>query len=107
MSHFMALGPVANCTAARYRLNKSRMVPVLPQVLSQSLVGAIIFSTGKNATSGGGTGVDEAANLNGDPIFVSHVPAPSGAANGEFDDQFTWITVGELYGKLIAAGVLP
>ena len=48
-----------------------------------------------------------AANLNGDPIFVSHVPAPSGAANGEFDDQFTWITVGELYGKLIAAGVLP
>ncbi len=30
-----------------------------------------------------------------------------GAANGEFDDQFTWITMGELYGKLIAAGVLP
>jgi len=77
------------------------------QIMSQSLVSAIIFSTGKNATSGGGTGVDEAANLNGDPIFVFHVPAPNGAANGEFDDQFTWITVGELYGKLIAAGVLP
>jgi hypothetical protein len=30
-----------------------------------------------------------------------------GAANGEFDDQFTWITVGELYGRLIAAGKLP
>lgn len=77
------------------------------QVMSQSLVAAIIFSTGKNATTTGGTGVDEAANLNGDPIFVFHPPAPSGAANGEFDDQFTWITVGELYGKLIAAGVLP
>jgi hypothetical protein len=38
---------------------------------------------------------------------VFHPPAPGGAANGEFDDQFTWITVGELYGKLIAAGVLP
>ncbi len=81
------------------------------QIMSQNLVAAIIFSTGKNTTTTGGTGADEAANLNGggnaDPIFVFHTPAPSGAANGEFDDQFTWITVGELYGKLIAAGVLP
>jgi type II secretory pathway pseudopilin PulG len=77
------------------------------QIMSQNLVVAIIFSTGKNATTTGGTGADEAANLNGDQIFVFHPPAPGGAANGEFDDQFTWITVGELYGKLIAAGVLP
>jgi len=77
------------------------------QIMSQNLVAAVIFSTGKNATTTGGTGVDEFANLNGDQIFVFHPPAPSGAANGEFDDQFTWITVGELYGKLIAAGVLP
>ena len=81
------------------------------QIMSQSLVAAIIFSTGKNTTTTGGTGADEAANLNGggnaDPIFVSHTPAPTGATGGEFDDQFTWITVGELYGKLIAAGVLP
>jgi type II secretory pathway pseudopilin PulG len=77
------------------------------QVMSQNLVVTIVFSTGKNAATSGGTGVDEAANLNGDQIFVFHVPAPNGAANGEFDDQFTWITVGELYGKLIAAGVLP
>ncbi|HXL76996.1 MAG TPA: hypothetical protein VN967_14180 [Burkholderiales bacterium] len=75
--------------------------------MSQNLVVTIVFSTGKNAATSGGTGVDEAANLNGDQIFVFHVPAPNGAANGEFDDQFTWITVGELYGKLIAAGVLP
>jgi type II secretory pathway pseudopilin PulG len=81
--------------------------PSANQIMSQSLVVAIIFSTGKNAATTGGTGVDEAANLNGDQIFVFHVPAPSGAANGEFDDQFTWLTVGELYGKLIAAGVLP
>jgi type II secretory pathway pseudopilin PulG len=80
------------------------------QIMSQSLVVAIVFSTGKNGASGG-TGTDEAANLNGggnsDPVFVFHTPAPSTAANGEFDDQFTWIPVGELYGKLISAGVLP
>lgn len=75
-------------------------------VTNQNVVVAIVFSTGKNGATGG-TGLDEAANLNGDPVFVSHVPAPSTAANGEFDDQFTWITVGELYGRLIAAGVLP
>jgi prepilin-type N-terminal cleavage/methylation domain-containing protein len=81
------------------------------QLMSQSLVVVIIFSTGKNTTSSGGSGVDEAANLNGagnaDPVFVYHPPTGSDFGNGEFDDQFTWITVGELYGKLIAAGVLP
>jgi type II secretory pathway pseudopilin PulG len=76
------------------------------QVMSQSLVAALVFSTGKNGAGTAG-GIDEAANLNGDRVFVHHTPAPSGAANGEFDDQLTWITVGELYGKLIAAGMLP
>jgi prepilin-type N-terminal cleavage/methylation domain-containing protein len=76
------------------------------QVMSQSLVVAIIFSTGKNGATGG-TGLDEAANLNGDRVFVYHTPTPSTAANGEFDDQFTWVSVGELYGKLVSAGVLP
>jgi prepilin-type N-terminal cleavage/methylation domain-containing protein len=76
------------------------------QIMAQSLVVAIIFSTGKNSTTGG-TGADEAANLNGDRVFVYHTPTPSTAANGEFDDQFTWITVGELYGRMVSAGVLP
>lgn len=84
------------------------------QIMTQSLVAAIIFSHGKNlitaanaaaATAAGR--IDEAANLDGNRIFVSHVPASSTAANGEFDDQFTWITHGELYGRLIAAGILP
>jgi len=84
------------------------------QIMSQSLVVAIVYSTGKNllsaqdattATTLGRT--DEAANLNGDRVFVFHPPTASDFANGEFDDQFTWITVGELYGKLIAGGVLP
>lgn len=77
------------------------------QIMTQNLVVAIVYSTGKNTALGGGAGADEAANLNGDRVFVYHTPAPSGATGGEFDDQFTWITVGELYSKLIAAGVLP
>jgi prepilin-type N-terminal cleavage/methylation domain-containing protein len=78
------------------------------QVMTQSLVVALVYSTGKNTTtSAGGTGLDEAANVNGDRVFVFHSPTPSSFANGEFDDQMTWLTVGELYGRLIAAGVLP
>ena len=78
------------------------------QIMTTSLVVAIIFSTGKNgAQAPCATCIDELANLDGNATFVSHVPAPNTAANGEFDDQFTWITVGELYGKLIAAGQLP
>jgi len=86
------------------------------QVMTQSLVVAIIFSTGKNSLSTtGGTGADESTNIKANaaltplinPLFVSHPPTPSDFANGEFDDQLTWITVGELYGKLIAAGALP
>jgi type II secretory pathway pseudopilin PulG len=76
------------------------------QIMSQNLVVAIVYSTGKNGTTGGG-GIDEAANVNGDRVFVFHTPTPNTAANGEFDDQFVWITAGELYGRLIAAGVLP
>jgi type II secretory pathway pseudopilin PulG len=76
------------------------------QLMTTSLVTAIVFSTGKN-TATGGTSTDEAANVDGNRIFVYHTPTTSEASSGEFDDQFTWITVGELYGKLIAAGVLP
>jgi prepilin-type N-terminal cleavage/methylation domain-containing protein len=84
------------------------------QLMATGLVVGVVFSTAKNgasattaaaATAAGRT--DESANLNGDRVFVYHTPTPSSYANGEFDDQFTWITVGELYGKLISAGVLP
>jgi prepilin-type N-terminal cleavage/methylation domain-containing protein len=77
------------------------------QVMSTSLVVALVYSTGKNTNTSGGVGLDEAANVNGDRVFVMHTPTPSTFANGEFDDQMTWITVGEFYGRLVAAGVLP
>src|SRR5437899_1647620 len=74
------------------------------QLMSQSLVVAIVFSTGKNgAIAPDATRTDEAANLDADAVFVYHAAQSSGAAGGEFDDQFTWITVGELMGRLVAA----
>jgi type II secretory pathway pseudopilin PulG len=73
---------------------------------NQNIVVAIVFSTGKNGATGG-TGTNEARNLDNNALFVSRTPDPAGATGGEFDDQMTWIAVGELYGKLIAAGVLP
>jgi prepilin-type N-terminal cleavage/methylation domain-containing protein len=75
-------------------------------VTNQTTLVAIVFSTGKNGAAGA-AGVDEAANLNGDRVFVWHTPTPVGAPNGAFDDQMTWIAAGELYAKLIAAGLLP
>lgn len=74
---------------------------------NQNLVVAVIVSPGKNAVSARVGGGDEAANSDGDAVFVAHSPAPPGAAGGEFDDRLTWVTVGELYGRLIAAGLLP
>jgi len=75
-------------------------------VTNQTTLVAIILAPGKNGALGT-SGADEAANTNGDRVFVWHTPTPSTAGNGEFDDQITWITVGELYGKLVAASVLP
>lgn len=76
-------------------------------IVSSSLVVAVVYSVGKNFASVGAGSADEGSNLNGDPVFVWHTPTPAGATSGEFDDQITWITVGELYGKLIAASILP
>lgn len=75
-------------------------------VTNQTTLVAIVLAPGKNGALGT-SGSDEAANTNGDRVFVWHTPTPVGSVNGEFDDQITWITVGELYGKLIAAAILP
>lgn len=80
-------------------------------VTNQTTVVAILYSPGKNGTSPVALGTDESANENrsgaNDAVFVFHTPAPSTAANGEFDDQMLWIPVGMLYSKLLSAGVLP
>lgn len=70
---------------------------------------AVIWSTGKNTTSGG-TSVDESENpnpqtgANPDPTlncFVSHAPTP------DFDDQVIWLSPNILYNRMISAGRLP
>lgn len=81
------------------------------QVTGTTTVVAVLYSPGKNGRSPAALGADEAANedrsATNDAVFVSHTPAPSGAAGGEFDDQVLWISIGTLYAKLIAAGILP
>lgn len=79
---------------------------VANQIMTKGTVAAIVFSTGRNGASEL-RGADEAANLDGNAIFVHHTATPAEAVNGQFDDQFTWVTVGEIYSKLIAAGILP
>lgn len=70
---------------------------------------AVIWSVGANAPTGG-TSVHEAENPNpnggsADRIFVSR--SLSDIAGSEFDDIVTWISVGVLANRLIAAGQLP
>jgi len=67
---------------------------------------AVIYSLGKNAPSGG-TGTDEAANLNGDAVFVSHTPTPAGVAGGPYDDIVVWLSPNTLFNRMLAAGNLP
>ena len=81
--------------------------PAGNSLTNQNLVVAILLSPGKSAALGRTGGPDEAANADGDAVFVVHPPAPAGAAGGEFDDRLNWITVGELYGRMVAAGLLP
>jgi type II secretory pathway pseudopilin PulG len=86
--------------------------PPANQVTDAARVVAIIFTTGSNgARDPDASRKDEAANLDGggnvNPIFVHHRPQPSGAAGGEFDDDLTWITIGELMERLVAADHLP
>jgi len=82
-----------------------------PTVTSQKTVVAALYSPGKNGLGQVTLGTDEAENGNpagaNNAIIISHTPTPAGAAGGEFDDQVLWLSIGTLYTKLIAAGVLP
>lgn len=67
---------------------------------------AVLFSLGRNAPTGG-IGTDEAANLNGDRVFVSHTAVEAGGAGGEFDDMVTWLPMSILFNRMLQAGRLP
>jgi len=85
-----------------------------PGTASNKLTGttpAIVYSTGRNGGYGG-TGIDELANpnrnsLNNDRVFISHMPTPSAAANGEFDDIVIWLSPNTLFNRMVTAGKLP
>jgi prepilin-type N-terminal cleavage/methylation domain-containing protein len=74
-------------------------------ITNQNTVVAIVFSTGRNGP--GASGANEARNLDANALFVSRTPDPPGAPGGEFDDLVVWLPVGLLYGRMVAAGVLP
>ncbi|WP_018152134.1 type II secretion system protein [Leeia oryzae] len=74
-------------------------------------VAVVLYSTGGNALAGGKS-KDEAQNPNqnggsADRIFVYHAPTMAGTIGGEFDDQMTWISSAEIYGRMLMAGRLP
>jgi hypothetical protein len=66
---------------------------------------AVIFSVGPNAGMVGG--LDEAANQNNDPVFVSHPKTAGSAVNGEFDDLLLWLPLNTLTARMTQAGRLP
>ncbi|MDP2828518.1 MAG: prepilin-type N-terminal cleavage/methylation domain-containing protein [Sulfuricellaceae bacterium] len=63
----------------------------------------LILSQGKNWASV--PSIDEAANINGDIVFVSHTL--SDAVGNEFDDLVTWLSPNILFNRMVAAGRLP
>ena len=65
-------------------------------------VPVIIFSTGKNGAQGGATSSDEAENVAGKRIFISHDFVQNG-----FDDIVIWISPNTLINRMVTAGRLP
>jgi prepilin-type N-terminal cleavage/methylation domain-containing protein len=65
---------------------------------------AVIYSLGSTGQNASG-GADEDANLNLDPVFVSHDLRASDP-NGGFDQMLTWISPYVLYNAMIDAGQL-
>jgi type II secretory pathway pseudopilin PulG len=67
----------------------------------------LVWSTARNgAELPGGGGADEAANLNGDSVYVMHPRTEAGATNGAFDDILQWQTVATVFLNFTNMGVL-
>lgn len=107
-TYFSSLAPnllvCANATASGFGTSSCGT----NNALTSSGVPVVIFSTGRNGAYGG-TGTDEAANLDGsnansNKTFVSHAYTP---APNEFDDLVIWISPNILINRMVAAGKLP
>jgi type II secretory pathway pseudopilin PulG len=79
------------------------------RVVSTSTAAFVVYSTGKNGALAADpiARPNENENLDNDAVFVQRVPDPSTAAGGEFDDLVLVVPVGQVYSRLISAGVLP
>lgn len=66
---------------------------------------AVIYSIGETGSEASGGG-DENANLDTDPVFVSHDITSANATGGEFDHLVVWISPYILYNAMIQAGQL-
>lgn len=65
----------------------------------------VLLSLGPTAALRPKPGSDEARNLDGSGVFISH--ETSAAPGNEFDDDLTWAPVTLVASRLIAAGRLP
>jgi prepilin-type N-terminal cleavage/methylation domain-containing protein len=105
----------ASSTAAGFNAATPACGAATNSVTNQQVVAAVVWSQGKNYSSMPAGNVDEQVNnkhrlpaaLNNNAAFIWHDLRPVGATGGEYDDLITWIPAGQLYGRLIAAGVLP
>jgi hypothetical protein len=65
----------------------------------------VLLSPGPNASATPAVGSDEARNLAGSPVFVSH--EISTAPGNEFDDLLTWVPINLIITRQVSAGRLP
>ncbi len=87
--------------------NQTTCASTANRMVTFGTVVAVVWSQGKNFATAGAVSFDEQNNNDAFAAFVSRAPSPTASPQGEFDDQMVWIPVGELYARLIAAGVLP
>ncbi|NQW81398.1 MAG: prepilin-type N-terminal cleavage/methylation domain-containing protein [Polaromonas sp.] len=67
----------------------------------------VVWSTARNGSElPGGSGPDEAVNLNGNSVYVTHSRTETGATNGAFDDILQWQTVAAVFQNMTNIGIL-
>lgn len=67
----------------------------------------IVWSTARNGGQlPGGSGPDEAANLDGNAVYVTHSRTETGATGGAFDDILQWQTVASVFQSMTNMGIL-
>jgi prepilin-type N-terminal cleavage/methylation domain-containing protein len=96
-SHFLIV-----CTSGA-AANASGCGPAAAQLTRRAVF--VLLSLGANAAQAPAAGSDEARNLDGDAVFVSHEPTAAGV--GEFDDLVLWTSLPIVTHRMLAAGRLP